>query len=114
MSKLGFMMDRALGPDDVPILVDLGYDGPDAVERWESLRAAGIGHRNFSLEGHRRLLMRLPIKKAKVVLAAFPIVEGKTYWQTTHHWVGLAQGETIAPIPEFYTAGEQTNVPVNS
>ncbi len=100
MSKFGFMIDRCMAPESIPILVDLGYDGPEAVERWKALRAAGIGYRNFSCEGSQRLLMRLPPKKAAVILGEFPIVEGVTYWQTTHHWRGLAQGEETAPIPQ--------------
>lgn len=69
------------------MLVDLGYiKNQLTCEHADALRAFGIGRRNFSVEGYGRLLVKIPIRKAAAVLAAFPIVEDGRYWQTTHHW----------------------------
>lgn len=100
MSKLGLMMDRVLDPESVPTLIDLGYIRDRAArDRADALVAHGISRRNLSIEGHGRLLMKCPKRKTKSALEKFPIVKGSTYWQCTHHWLGLGQDEECAPVP---------------
>lgn len=95
------MLDNVYrGLDGLPprTLVDLGYvKDKDARDRGDKLIAAGIARRNFSIEGFGRLLVTLPPKKADAILKQFPnIVLGTTYFQTTHHWRGLANSEKRA------------------
>ena len=101
MSRFGLMLDRALSPDKIPVLVDLGSVNDKATrDRGDALMAAGMkAKRHFSIEGNSRLLMKVPPTKAEALFAQFPaIVPGSTYWQTTHHWRGLADGEKVAPV----------------
>lgn len=92
----GLMAARFMEPKLIPVLVDLGYwDDPGIRERLVALRGAGIGLSNFSIEGHGRMLVRLPPRKANALLKKFPTIRaGSTYWQATHHWFGLGAGET--------------------
>lgn len=100
MSKFGLMVQRAMDPTSIPVLVDLGYlDDKASRDRADALMAGGLSRRNLSIDGHRRILMKVPPKKAGTILKRFPIVAGETYWQTTHHWRGLGKGETVARIP---------------
>ncbi len=100
MSKFGLMVDRCINPESIPVLVDLGsVDEKVSRDRADALMASGVGRGNLSIEGFRRLLVKLPAKKVQDILASFPIVAGSTYWQTTHHWRGLADGEKIGRIP---------------
>jgi hypothetical protein len=75
-------------------IVDIGYtnDGKTK-ERFDVLLAAGYPKRNFRIEGYGRLLMYVPPTKLGKLLSAFPIVEGETYFRSTHHWRGLCDGE---------------------
>ena len=101
MSQFGLMVDRCIAPDKIPVLVDLGYvnDKPTR-DRGDALMKAGVSRRNFSIEGHGRLLVKFPPKKADALLGQFrAIVPGSTYFQTTHHWRGLADGERTAAVP---------------
>lgn len=99
MSKFGLMVDRRINPRAIPILVDLGYvDDKAARDRGDAMIAAGIAGRNFSIEGNRRLLVKVPPRKADV-LKSFPIVAGETYFMATHHWRGLRDGEKVARVP---------------
>lgn len=101
MSQFGLMVDRHMNPDSIPVLVDLGsVDQKASRDRADALIASGISRTNLSIEGFRRLLVKIPPRKIKKILEHFPIVEGATYWQTTHHWRGLADGESIARIPQ--------------
>lgn len=110
MSQFGLMVDRCMNPDSIPILVDLGsVDEKAARDRADALMASGVGRGNLSIEGFRRLLVKLPPKKAESILARFPIVAGSTYWQTTHHWRGLADGEKIGRIPAVTRPNGETS-----
>ena len=100
MGQFGLMVQRAMRPDSIPILVDLGYvDDKATRDRADALMAAGISRFNLSIEGSRRLLIKLPTRKAGGIFGKFPIIAGETYWQTTHHWRGLGDNETMARIP---------------
>lgn len=66
-------------------LCDLGYT-KDAESKFTALREFGISIKNFRREGFDRLLVRIPPTKLAAVMKAFPIVEGKTYFQCTHYW----------------------------
>lgn len=87
MGKLGLMVERCINPAAMPVLVDLGpLDDKKSRDLADKLMAAGINRKNFSIEGFRRLLVKLPVKKAPEILKRFPrIVEGSTYFQATHH-----------------------------
>lgn len=84
------MVERYLTPASIPVLVDLGYvnDKP-SLDCADRLMAAGISRKNFSIEGHARLLVKLPPKKAAAIIKKFRFVEGVTYWQCTHSRRGL-------------------------
>lgn len=70
-----------------PVLVDLGNVNEQATrDRGDALMAFGLSRKRFSIEGFNRLLVELPPRKVQAILGAFPIVEGSTYWRTTHHW----------------------------
>ena len=88
------MLARALSLASVPVLVDLGYlndkASRDAADR---LLAAGLSVRNLSIEGHNRLLAKLPPKKATALIERCELLEGGRYWQTTHRRKGLDAGE---------------------
>jgi hypothetical protein len=87
MSQLGLMVGRAIDPAGTPILIDLGrVDDQRTRDAADKIRAAGVGRKNFSIEGAGRLLVKLPLAKAKL-LDVFPINAGATYWQCTHHWI---------------------------
>lgn len=82
-----FMVSRCVDPSSVPVLVDMGsVDDQRARDNADALIAAGVSRKNISIEGNRRLLVKLPPKKAAGILSRFPIVAGATYWQCTHHW----------------------------
>ena len=84
---------------DEMLLVDLGYvNDRRARDRADAIRAFGIGRQNFSIEGNARLMFRVPPTKARRLFDEFPIVPGSTYWRSTHHWRGLADGERVASI----------------
>ena len=86
------MLQRAMGKE--MLLVDLGPIRSEATDgRVDAVQHLGVGRGNFRVEMAQRLLVRLPPRKAARALATLPIVEGRTYWQTTHHWWGLGQGE---------------------
>lgn len=86
----GAMVARAINPAAVPFLVDLGsVDEKPSRDCADRLIAAGISRRNFSIEGNRRLLVRLPPKKAAAIIKRFRFKEGGTYWQCTHHRAAL-------------------------
>lgn len=88
----GLMMARAMDPASVPVLVDLGSaDDKAARDCADRLIAAGVGRRNFSIEGHFRLLMMLPLSKAEAIIKRFRFREGGTYWRCTHHRSTLAK-----------------------
>lgn len=100
MSRFGLMVERAMNPLSIPVLVDLGYlDEKASRDRADALMAGGLSRRNLSIEGNRRILMKVPPKKAEAIFKRFPIVSGETYWQVTHHWRGLGKGEKLARIP---------------
>lgn len=61
--------------------------------RYKKLLKAGLGKRNFTLGPHYRLIAILIKSKREKLLKELPIVEGSTYFGTTHHWRGLGQGE---------------------
>ena len=83
----------------LPILVDLGYwRDPGAAARYDAMRSWGLSRRRFSFEGYGRVFLDAPPTKIAKIMAAFPIVEGSTYWRATHHWRGLAEGEAVAAI----------------
>lgn len=102
MSRMGLMVDRCISPASIPVLIDLGpLNEKPSRDRADALMAAGIGRSNFSIEGFGRLLVKLPKLKIEATFKAFPmIVPGSTYFQTTHHWRGLATGEKIAEVPK--------------
>lgn len=86
------MNARCINPASVPVLVDLGYlDDRKARECADRLMAAGIARRNFSIEGFRRLLVKLPPKKAPNIIKRFRFVAGETYFTCTHSRRGLAR-----------------------
>ena len=88
MAGTGFLTHNAMKEacgETKEIIVDLGYVA-NAEERFRKLREYGIGKRNFHIECFGRLVMRCPKKKLEGLLATFPIVDGGTYWQTTHSW----------------------------
>jgi hypothetical protein len=81
------------------VVVDLGY-AKDATsqEAFDALRAAGLARRNFSWVGYGdRLFANIPSRKVGTLLSKLPIVSGSTYWQSTHHWRGLACGDLPSP-----------------
>lgn len=83
-----------------PIILDLGYVSDEATRnRGDALVAFGLSRKRFSIEGNSRLMVELPPRNAIAVLAAFPIAKGSTYWRSTHHWQGLAKGESVAAVP---------------
>lgn len=105
-----FMLESVYSEHDGkgrPILVDLGYivQGGKVVSdvdaRAQAILATGLARKNFQVVANGRLFVKLPPKKAPSLLSRFPIAEGETYWMATHHWIGLAQGEAPAPVPEF-------------
>lgn len=79
-------------------IVDLGAcsEGP---RRAETLIALGLPRkRNFTPWINGRLVARVPLADLPFLIASgAPIVEGGTYFQTTHHWIGLRDGEDVAP-----------------
>ena len=82
------------------LVVDCGYLKEQAArERVDMLRAAGIGRENIQLGGFHRLLVRIPPRKAAQMLTRFPIVAGKTYYGSTHHWLGLSAQESAHAAP---------------
>jgi hypothetical protein len=84
---MSLMLQRCIDPASVPVLVDLGsVDDRRSRDNAVTLIAAGVSRKNISIEGHRRLLIKLPPRKAAALLAQFPIVAGVTYWKCTHHW----------------------------
>ena len=90
MSRHGLMVDRAMRPETIPVLVDLGYVKDKAARDCaDRLRRAGIGTRCFSIEGYGRLLVALPKSKADRIIARFRFRETSTYWQCTHSRQGL-------------------------
>lgn len=100
MARMGFMVGRCINAEAVKTLVDLGYVSEQTTrDRYAALRKHGIARSNFSVEGFNRLLMKLPPRKADAALKAFPIVAGETYFQCTHHWRGLDDGEMVARVP---------------
>jgi hypothetical protein len=83
---MGFMLNNAM-KQEKDIIIDLGYANEDkTLERYKKLITFGIGVKNFQFEGFNRLLLRPPKSKIAAILKEFPIVEGGTYWQTTHRW----------------------------
>ena len=84
-----FMNENAT-KQEKDIIIDLGYaDKEKTSERYTKLIKFGIGVRNFQVEGFNRLLLRPPKGKIVAILKEFPIIEGGTYWQTTHRWEGV-------------------------
>jgi hypothetical protein len=81
------------------MVVDCGYlNDKKARDRVDALRAFGIGRSNVSIEMSNRLLVKIPKAKQAAVLAKFPIVAGKVYYGTTHHFRELSstKGATAA------------------
>lgn len=68
------------------LIADLGYWNEEGASRYKVLREFGISRRRFSREGFDRLLMEIPPTKLGRLLKQFPIVEGGSYWRTTHRW----------------------------
>lgn len=88
----GLMVGRAIAPQEIPVLVDLGNVNDRATRNCaDRLIAAGVGRKNLSIEGFNRVLMRLPPKKADALIKRFRLVPGNTYWQCTHSRRGIAQ-----------------------
>lgn len=98
---LASIYDEHDGKERLP-LIDLGYVDDQATrDRGDALMAFGLRRNAFSIEGFGRLLVQPPKRKLATVLATFPLDEGETYFRTTHHWRGLAEGEEEAPIPQI-------------
>jgi hypothetical protein len=75
------------GDGPKPVVVDLGYlDDQASRDHADALMAFGIPNTRFSIEGHNRLMVEIPKTKVSSVMSAFPIVEGSTYFGTSHHW----------------------------
>jgi len=90
MSRFGLMVDRHMAPDKIPVLVDLGsVEDKKSRDCADRLMAAGVSRKNFSIEGNRRLLVRLPPLKSIDLIRRFRFETGGTYWQCTHHRRGL-------------------------
>jgi hypothetical protein len=83
-----FLLDNAM-KDEKDIVIDLGY-AKDAEERFNKLRAFGIGKKNFRIELNDRLVLKCPKGKFESLMKSLPIVAGGSYWQTTHRWEGVA------------------------
>lgn len=79
-------------------IIDLGI-GEEAPRRAETLVALGLPRkRNFSPWIQGRLVARVPLGDLPILVAAgAPISEGGSYYQTTHRWTGLLDGEDMAP-----------------
>lgn len=85
-----FWMDVEMDKADV-MVVDCGYlNDKKARDRVDELRAFGIGRANVSIELSNRLLVKIPKAKQDAVLERFPIVAGKIYFGTTHHFKELS------------------------
>ena len=85
MEKFGLMVQRAMNPARIPVLVDLGsVDVKETRDCADRLMAAGVHRRNFSIEGHGRLLVKLPTKHAASIIRRFRFQTDVTYWQCTH------------------------------
>lgn len=80
-------------------IVDLGSCS-EAPRRAETLIAMGLPRsRNFTPWIQGRLVARVPLGDLPMLIAAgAPIADGGTYFQTTHHWTGLREGEPTAPV----------------
>ena len=71
------------------IVVDCGYaNDQDARDRADALLAVGVGKRNLQVFGGLggRILIRIPPRIWPRIRAAFPIVAGRAYYGSTHHW----------------------------
>jgi hypothetical protein len=94
---MGLMVEQAMrraAGEPPETVVDLGYVKDQATrDRADLLIAAGIGWRNFSLEGFGRLLVRIPPTK-RAVLARFPIREPGSYYGATHGWIDTPKNES--------------------
>lgn len=92
--EFGWMTTRILYPKEVPMLVDLGpldqKAGRDCADR---LFSFGVSRKNLSIEGNRRILMRIPPAKIAAVLKRFRFKEGVSYFQCTHHRAGVGASE---------------------
>jgi hypothetical protein len=84
--SLGLMVSRCIDPTKIPVLVDLGYlDEKRSRDCADRLMAAGVSRKNFSIEGNRRLLVKLPPKTADGLIKRFRFEAGASYFQCTHH-----------------------------
>lgn len=91
MSRFGLMADRAMAPNKIPVLVDLGrVDDKSARDCADRLMAAGVSRKNFSIEGAARLLVKLPPRKSAAIIKRFRFRECSTYFQCTHCRAALA------------------------
>ena len=71
------------------IVVDCGYvNHQHARDRADALLAAGVGKTNLQVFGSMggRILLRIPPGKWAALSAQFPLVAGKVYYGSTHHW----------------------------
>lgn len=85
------LIDNALKAESEPkdVIVLLGnIKDPETDERYEKMRAFGIGKKNFDMGFSGQLLMKCPPSKVKKLMEEFHIVEGSAYWQTSHKWEG--------------------------
>lgn len=74
--------------EPLPMIVDLGYIKDKATQdRCDAVIAHGISRKNFSIEVFNRMFVKIPPRKAARFMAAFPVVEGATYFRATHHWL---------------------------
>lgn len=90
MSGMGLMVDRCINPEAIPVLVDLGSVNDKASRDCaDRLMDAGIGRKNFSIEGFARLLVKLPPRKSQEIINRFRFEPRSTYWQCTHCRSGL-------------------------
>ena len=102
---------RAWASEDLHAIIDLGRDD-ECPRRAETLVALGLSRRDFCVWIQGRLVAR--VKHARydeIVQAGAPIAKGGTYYQTTHHWIGLGEDETMAAAfcPDYDRAEIERN-----
>lgn len=69
------------------IVVDCGsVTHQHARDRADALFAAGLSTTNCQVFGRSRVLVRIPPSKWPALSAQFPLVAGKVYYGSTHHW----------------------------
>lgn len=95
---MSLMLERAYDPENVPVLVDLGYvEDKASRDCADRLMNAGVGKSRFSIEVFNRLLVSLPKTKADKIIKRFRFKEGPAYWQCTHSRSGLLEKSVNSP-----------------